>query len=245
MKQGISIILLILHIHVYATNQYVAAKSGLALREQPSILAKESSKIAYGTLIHTTELDTATYIVVDNIKGKWLKTTYKGKEGYIASCYLLNIPPPSIHTKTFKEYFNQLSTIKCTIAKKNTSKIDDDKFYELHKTIYNNSYEIHDARFYEADEQCYFITDISIEQAYILCTLIEETSSAFSKIKVLPTEDIKTKEPSEVNDYVVTLKKYDEENVYEIHIEYELEIYHFLDIKTIAGQIVISVGSGV
>lgn len=246
MKYIFSILLSVTFFFAQADTKFVAAKTGLILRELPNATSIEVERIPYGTSITTTNMATETpEIVVNNIKGQWLKTSYKGKTGYVASCYLFNVAPPKANTKTLKDYFNQLSVVLSTVKKKSPNEGRDD-YFDINKTLYKNSFEIHAATFYEANEEAYFLVDFTIEQAFILCKLIEETQPALANIDAFPIKAIKSKDEKSGNDYLLELKKYGEEGgVYDLHIEYYKEIFNFLDIKMVAGQMVISVGGGV
>jgi len=66
---------------------YVIAKSGLLLREGPGLKSRPFQKISF-----TSEVDvianSEVIEIINNLKGSWLKITYKGKTGYIFSRYI-------------------------------------------------------------------------------------------------------------------------------------------------------------
>ena len=74
---------------------YVAAKSGLSIREKPGANEKVIDKIPYGTKI-TLPQDDGEWISVrtEGMFGFWRKVKYNNKTGYIVGSYLFPVPPP-------------------------------------------------------------------------------------------------------------------------------------------------------
>ncbi|HPN59364.1 MAG TPA: SH3 domain-containing protein, partial [Chitinophagaceae bacterium] len=117
MKKHTLILLLSL---VLCTNQvlaqtrtaWVAAKSGLSIREKPAIGAKVLDKIPYGTKISILNTDEELVAVVtEGMHGFWEKVTFNNKTGYIVGSYLLPIAPPKLATvKEMADYFKQVYT---------------------------------------------------------------------------------------------------------------------------------------
>lgn len=248
MNKILFILLTFIAFKAFATTQYVASKNGLILRELPNKTSIQLEKVPYGEKLSTQKIETNTEpIVIDNINGEWLKTTYKGKTGYIASCYLLNVPPPKLNTKTLIDYFNQLSIVAYkSVYKKNEKESFDDDVFELTKSIYKNSFETHEALFYEANEDAYYLFNFSFEQAFILCKLIEETNVAFDKIDNFPTSNITKKDTSNQITYSLDVHKLNNSDIItDIHVEFGNDYYQFLNIKMVAGQLVIAIGGGV
>ena len=89
---------------------YVAAKTGLNIREKPETTAKVLDKIPYATKISLEETgEQSKRINTEGFIGYWRKVTYNNKTGYIIDAYLLPYPPPKTGTKTMKEYLAQIS----------------------------------------------------------------------------------------------------------------------------------------
>ncbi|MBK8952795.1 MAG: SH3 domain-containing protein [Chitinophagaceae bacterium] len=75
---------------------YVAAKSGLSIREKPETGAKVLDKIPYGTKITLLEMnEEKRSIVTEGITGYWGKVKYNNKTGYIVDSYLFPGHHPS------------------------------------------------------------------------------------------------------------------------------------------------------
>ena len=93
------------------TIYYAAAKTGISLRETPNTNAKLVDKIPYGEKLSSLP-DTfpPKSIVTEGFNGTWWKVKYNNKEGYVASNYLLPVPPPKAGIKTLKDYFAQVSS---------------------------------------------------------------------------------------------------------------------------------------
>ena len=84
---------------------YVAAKTGLNIREKPETTAKVLDKIPYAAKITLGEVgEQSKRINTEGFIGYWKKVTYNNKTGYIIDAYLLPYPPPKGDTKTMKEY---------------------------------------------------------------------------------------------------------------------------------------------
>lgn len=70
---------------------YVAAESGLSLRDQPDISAKMLTKLAYGEAIGVIEETDKNLVVLDageKISGKWVKVETRNHIGYVFNGYL-------------------------------------------------------------------------------------------------------------------------------------------------------------
>jgi len=80
---------------------WVAAKSGLSIREKPAIGAKVLDKIPYGAKLSILNTDEELVTVVtEGMHGYWEKVTFNNKTGYIVGSYLLPVAPPKLCTKT-------------------------------------------------------------------------------------------------------------------------------------------------
>ncbi|MDH7913514.1 SH3 domain-containing protein [Winogradskyella sp. SYSU M77433] len=72
-------------------NAYVAAESGLSLREQPDINGKILSKLSYAQVINVVENTNKSLVVLDNgekISGEWVKVETDKYIGYVFNGYL-------------------------------------------------------------------------------------------------------------------------------------------------------------
>ena len=70
---------------------YVAAESGLSLRDQPDVTGKMLSKLAYGEAIGVLEETDKNLVVLDGgekISGRWVKVATKNHIGYVFNGYL-------------------------------------------------------------------------------------------------------------------------------------------------------------
>ena len=70
---------------------YVAAESGLSLREQPDISAKMLSKLAYGEAIGILEKTDKKLVILDGgkkVSGEWVKVETRTHIGYVFDGYL-------------------------------------------------------------------------------------------------------------------------------------------------------------
>lgn len=70
---------------------YVAAESGLSLRDQPDISAKLLSKLSYGEAIGVVENTNKELVVIDGgkkVSGEWVKVETRNHIGYVFNGYL-------------------------------------------------------------------------------------------------------------------------------------------------------------
>jgi hypothetical protein len=70
---------------------YVAAESGLSLRDQPDVSAKMLTKLAYGDVIGIIEKTDEKLVILDGgkkISGEWVKVETRNHIGYVFNGYL-------------------------------------------------------------------------------------------------------------------------------------------------------------
>jgi hypothetical protein len=70
---------------------YVAAESGLSLRDQPDVSAKMLTKLAYGDIIGIIEKTDEKLVILDGgkkISGEWVKVETRNHIGYVFNGYL-------------------------------------------------------------------------------------------------------------------------------------------------------------
>ena len=126
-------------------NWYVAAKSGLSMRDKPDAKATVLVKIPYGEKLAVTNSEERITISTEGINGVWVKTTYGGKTGYVVNSYLLPTEPPKATVKTLKEYFQQISVPVGTPLTVKTGDTDEGAGSTIKKVLYKNGAEIHEA----------------------------------------------------------------------------------------------------
>lgn len=92
LKQILAIVMLLSVTAITAQQTaYVAAESGLSLRDQPDISAKLLSKLSYGEAIGVIENTNKELVVVDGGKkviGEWVKVETRNHIGYVFNGYL-------------------------------------------------------------------------------------------------------------------------------------------------------------
>lgn len=94
---------------------YVAAESGLSLRDQPDISAKMLTKLAYGEAIDVLEETDKNLVVLDageKISGKWVKVETRNHIGYVFDGYL----SPNKIARTIRLDFENLNVELKNIA---------------------------------------------------------------------------------------------------------------------------------
>jgi hypothetical protein len=89
-------------------NAYVAAESGLSLRDQPDVSGKMLTKLAYGEVIGVLEETDKNLVVLDGgekISGKWVKVETRNHIGYVFNGYL----SPNKIARTIRVTLNNLN----------------------------------------------------------------------------------------------------------------------------------------
>ncbi len=226
---------------------YVAAKSGLSMRDKPDAKAAVLVKIPYGTKLTVNYPEEIINISTEGMEGAWAKTTYNGKTGYIVNSYLLPGAPPKAGTKTMKDYLSQLSAPAGTLViQKNGNTNDPESLGStLKKQLYKNGAEYHEEQFYESNNNNYFLPGFTIQQGFILVRLIPEFKNVFNDKDEFPGTSKTFKKDN--REYMVKVEKdADDANwIEKISVEYEDgAIYHF-SILTVGGQLMIVFGGGV
>jgi hypothetical protein len=176
---------------------YVAARTGLSLREKQDAAAKVLDKIPYGTKITTIPEDVSwVEIVTEGLTGYWKKVKYNNKTGYIVDSYLLPWPPPKLATvKTFKQYLAQVAAPfgQKLVTKSGTMQQITEDGWELSKQLYKNGGEWHQFYAYEYNSDSYFLPGFSLQQGFLLCRLIPEFKEVFGEKDEFPTANKKYK----------------------------------------------------
>ncbi|MBU2928164.1 SH3 domain-containing protein [Winogradskyella psychrotolerans] len=92
LKQILAIVMLLSVTAVTAQQTaYVAAESGLSLRDQPDVNGKMLSKLAYGQAIGVLEKTNNKLVVLDGgkkVSGEWVKVKTRNHIGYVFNGYL-------------------------------------------------------------------------------------------------------------------------------------------------------------
>ncbi len=231
---------------------YVAAKSGLSIREKPDAAAKVLDKIPYGTKISLIRgEEELKSMISEGMQGFWQKVKYNNKTGYILDSYLLPWPPPKLATvKDMKSYFAQVTVpfgAKLVVKKGNMNNIEEGG-WEINKQLYKNGAELHEFFAYESGSNAYFLPDFTIEQGFLLVRLIPEFKEVFGEKEEFPTES-KTYKKGDV-EYTVTVNKQVWEGqtypyVEKIHVEFSPDASWSFDMFLADGELLISFGGGV
>jgi hypothetical protein len=233
-------------------SMYVAAKTGLSIREKPDAAAKVLDKIPYGTKISIIRQDEELKrITTEGISGYWQKVKYNNKTGYIVDSYLFPWPPPKLATvKEMKNYFAQVTVpfgSKLVIKNGTIHNIEEDG-WEINKQLYKNGAEWHQYFGYESGSNAYFLPGFSMEQGFLLARLIPEFKDVFGEKDEFPTEN-KTFKKGDV-EYTITVNKQVWEGqifpyVEKIHVEFSPDVSFTFDMFLVDGELVITFGGGV
>ena len=236
--------------HTQTRSLWVAAKSGLSIREKPSTTAKVLEKIPYGTkitLLNSEEESVS--VITESLQGYWEKVSFNNKTGYIVSSYLLPLPPPKLATvKSMDDYFKQVYTPfgNKLVVKEGQRENIEEGGYELHKQLYKNGAEWHQFMGYEYGSETWFLPDLTMQQGFILLRLIPEFKDVFSEKDEFPLVDKTFKKGEREYSLKVDKEQYgDYPWIKRISIEYEDGAIYTFDMYQIDNQLVITFGAGV
>jgi hypothetical protein len=255
MKQFFLLVLVFLSVTAKAQPDgiyYVAAKSGLSLREKPDPNSKVLDKIPYATKLTTIPEDGAWKdIVTEGLTGYWKKVKINNKTGYIVDNYLLPWAPPKLASvKDMRQYLLQAALpfgAKLTIKSGNEYS---ENGWQLNKQMYKNGAEWHQLMAYEYNSDTYFLPGFSLQQGFLLCRLIPEFSNVFGEKDEFPTANKKFKRGD--IDYEIKLIKTVDEAEYggpftieKIKIEYTEGASYIFEMYMQDNQLVIFFSGGV
>lgn len=233
---------------------YVAAKTGLSMREKPEAGAKVLDKIPYGTKVTTIDEEEAwKEIVTENMTGFWKKVKYNNKTGYIIDSYLLPWAPPKLATiKDLKQYLaqNAAPAGPKTVIKSGSMQQITESGWELTKQVYKNGGEYHQFFAYEYNSDTYFLPGFSIQQGFLLCRLIAEFKQVFGEKEEFP---LKSKEyKKEEREYSVKVIRPSDDpddnspfTIEKIKISFEDGAYYEFEMYMQDNQLVIFLSGGV
>lgn len=229
---------------------YVAAKSGLSIRETPDAGAKVLDKIPYGTRVSLLEYgEEKKSIVTEGILGYWQKVKYNNKTGYVVDSYLFPLPAPVLSSvKEMKQYLAQTTQpfgAKLTVKSGAMNNVEEGG-WQMQKQLYKNGAEWHHFMGYEYGSDTYFLPDFSIQQAFLLVRLIPEFKEVFGEKEEFPLEN-KTYKKGD-REYKITVDKEvygDYPWIKKISLEYEDGAIYSFEIYQADGQVVIFFGAGV
>jgi hypothetical protein len=228
---------------IYAQNWYVAAKSGLSMRDKPDAKATVLEKIPYGTKLTITYSDATIQTSNEGMNGEWAKTTHNSKTGYVVNSYLLPWAPPKATVKTMKEYFQQLAApvvTPFTYQNGHPDSLEAD-YYIVKKYLFKNGAEMHEEGFYESNNNNYFLPGFSIQQGFILARLIPEFEDIFLATDVFPKNDTTIKK----GEKEIAIKVYkDGDWITRITADYEEGAVYSFSMSVVGGQLMISFGGG-
>lgn len=242
------------HAQIFPGTYYVAAKSGLSIREKPDATSKVLDKIPYGTKITTIDEDAAwKEIITENLTGYWKKVKYNNKTGYIVDSYLLPWSPPKLATiKDMKQYFAQLAAVAGpkTVIKSGKMEQITEGGWELAKQVYKNGGEYHEYFAYEYNSDTYFLPSFSIQQGFILCRLIPEFKQVFGEKEEFPLVNKTYKKDDREYDVKVIRNSNDPDDtspftIEKIKISFEDGAYYEFEMYMQDNQLVIFFSGGV
>lgn len=177
------------------TVYYIAAKTGISLREQPNTNAKVLDKITYAEkVIAQPDTFPPTKIITEGFRGYWTRVKYNDKYGYVVSNYLLKTPPPQTGIKTLKDYFKQVSDAVGgpLVIKKTDESLNEMGESTLTKQLFKNGMEWHETQAYESGTQVYILPDFSIQDCFLLLRILNQYPDLIGEKDLFPTKKTRT-----------------------------------------------------
>jgi ribosomal protein S17E len=229
---------------------YVAFKTGLNIREKPSITAKVLGKIPYSTKIsyYSKDVDT-NKINTDGFVGYYTKVTYNKITGYILNSYLLAYVPPKEGVKDLKAYLLQITAKAGTPVKGTKGKVGFyDSGYKFEKQLYKNGAEYALYTYYEASTEIFIIPNMNVQDLFLLVSLFDEYKFYFPNNKVeVPTknETIKVGEKEYEIEILKNPKAWGPFQLKEISISHQEGAHYDITLENLAGDGVVIFSAGV
>jgi len=146
---------------------YVAAPSGISLREGPTKRAAKIETLPYGTKISNYNY-TENWDTIDGYGGTWLRVAVNGKDGYIFGGYTIPITPPKSNTKNLLDY---LSEVYGTKKSSDTLLTGDETPVIYHK--FKSNILLQECSQEYSQEFAILNLNLSVQQAYLLFYLLE------------------------------------------------------------------------
>ena len=239
----------ILFAQQYGT-MYVAAKSGLAIRESATNSSKALGNIPYGTKVEILQDDGEIKShIIENMLGYWQKVKYNNKTGYILDSYLLPWAPPKLATvKEMKQYLTQSTTAfgAKLIVKSGSMDNMEEMGWEMRKQLYKNGAEWHQNFGYEYGSDVYFLPGFSVQQGFLLLRLLPEFKEAIGENDAFPLDSKTTTRNEEEFKIIVDKEMLGDYPWYKkLTIQYADGAYYELQLFQLDNQLVVSFSSGV
>ena len=251
MKKVFFLVFIICSLTAFAQENafYVAAKTGLNIREKPQATAKVLGKIPYAAKISLQEAsEESKRVDVEGFIGYWKKVTYNDKTGYIIDAYLFPYPPPNAGVKTMKEYLSQISIVfgdSLVITNGSLENVEEGGS-QLIKQFYKNGGEWHEFQGYEYNSMTYFIPGLTMQQAFLLIRLLPEFVDYIGERDEFITVNKKIKKSGKEYEYKVEKEIFgDIPWIEKIKIGFEDGAIYNFEMFQIDNQIVIFYGAGV
>ena len=236
MKKLILLPLLFVSVMVFAQQygtMYVAAKSGLAIRESATNSSKALGNIPYGTKVEILQADGEIKShIIENMLGYWQKVKYNNKTGYILDSYLLPWAPPKLAT--------------VLIVKSGSMDNMEEMGWEMRKQLYKNGAEWHQNFGYEYGSDVYFLPGFSVQQGFLLLRLLPEFKEAIGENDAFPLDSKTTTRNEEEFKIIVDKEMLGDYPWYKkLTIQYADGAYYELQLFQLDNQLVVSFSSGV
>lgn len=152
---------------------YVAAPSGLSLRETADPTSQRIQLIPYGKQPDEFTFSYDYPDQIDGYSGYWCKAKYSGKTGYIFSGYTLSFPPPDKSETLIDDYLKRAFekiVFQDSVADKSNE--DKENAY-LYRTCYENGIVFTYTYGYEWHEYSLINLPLQIDQTYLLVCLLD------------------------------------------------------------------------
>lgn len=219
---------------------YVAAPSGLSLREGPSSNSKRIELLPYGTEINDFVQSYDHSDVIDGHSGYWYSVSKNGKQGFIFSGYTIPYAVPRQGELNLENYLSRAFNNPICLDSLTQNGDDGSGYAALYTNLYQNGVIYTHATGYEWHESSLINLDISLSQAYLYACLIDRTFQCIYKTITTADNQLKLTFPAsgttQYNDYHIHY------NGTEVLIDTE---HYFIKIFYLHGRAAITWGGGV
>lgn len=153
---------------------FIAAKSGLNIREKPSTDAEVVTLVPYGTGVQVVKDDAAPVpMTAEGLKGKWVKVQYDEKTGYAFDGFMISHPVPK-DGESLKDYTHRVyGPVQNHKVINPKQAVIDGKAKEFREdyTLKNGAYHI-EAGYWAGTMDTYTLPNTTVQEAFLMAKLV-------------------------------------------------------------------------
>lgn len=229
---------------LFGQNQwYIAAKSGLNLREKPDPKSPVVQLIPYGKSIKTKYPENYVEFETENFKGSWWEAEYDGKKGYVFSEFVFSIPPPDPNHHSLEDYIKSFPLACGPVSSETVGTVDGLGSETTKRYLTMNGIHYYEVNGYEYGSFVCILPSFSIYRAFHLLRMFDKIKKTFGANDDFPLTNLSTK-LDELETFTFKITR--EGNwISKIELRWEGDGYpEQINVYFVGGEIVIEMESG-